>query len=278
MRGRWSRCCSSADAAPVRGSQRGGLARACAARPRLSARPSSSPRVARSRPRSATLTGMVSGPGVGPARERRAEGSAGSRGAGERERGEHPSSWVYWGGRRVQRGAADAAAQPARLRCRAGRPGRRRSGRDRPVPASRRRVVTTHSLVYPRGRRRGDRRGRVTASRTTHAGCWWRGPGPGASARSSSSTRRAGPDGRPACDHLPRRPGRFLARRAAGPRRAGGAVEALFCDLNDDGRADLIVANAAENSVWRDPGSYVYLNGPHGLPNEPDCACPRPGP
>ena len=44
-----------------------------------------------------------------------------------------------------------------------------------------------------------------------------------------------------------------------------GAVDALYCDLNDDGYADLIVANAAENSVWRDPGSYVYLNGPHGL-------------
>jgi hypothetical protein len=53
-----------------------------------------------------------------------------------------------------------------------------------------------------------------------------------------------------------------------------GAVEALFCDLNDDGRADLIVANAAENSVWRDPGSYVYLNGPDGLPAQPDWRLP----
>ena len=53
-----------------------------------------------------------------------------------------------------------------------------------------------------------------------------------------------------------------------------GAVDALYCDLNDDGYADLVMANAAENSVWRDPGSYVYLNGPHGLPKEPDWRLP----
>jgi hypothetical protein len=53
-----------------------------------------------------------------------------------------------------------------------------------------------------------------------------------------------------------------------------GAVEALYCDLDDDGRADLIVANAAENSVWRDPGSYVYLNRPNGLPAQPDWRLP----
>jgi FG-GAP-like repeat len=56
--------------------------------------------------------------------------------------------------------------------------------------------------------------------------------------------------------------------------RAWGAVDALYCDLNDDGYADLIVANASENSVWRDPGSYVYLNGPNGLAAQPDWRLP----
>jgi hypothetical protein len=62
------------------------------------------------------------------------------------------------------------------------------------------------------------------------------------------------------------------ARRLTRP--GWGAVDALYCDLNDDGHADLIVANAAENSVWRDPGSYVYLNGPRGLPEKPDWILP----
>ena len=48
-----------------------------------------------------------------------------------------------------------------------------------------------------------------------------------------------------------------------------GAVEAICCDANDDGFPDLILANASENSVRRDPGSYVLLNGPDGFPDEP---------
>ena len=68
-------------------------------------------------------------------------------------------------------------------------------------------------------------------------------------------------------------PDGFSAERRWTP-SGWGAVEALFCDLNDDGRADLIVANAAENSVWHDPGSYVYLNGPDGLPAQPDWRLP----
>ena len=48
-----------------------------------------------------------------------------------------------------------------------------------------------------------------------------------------------------------------------------GAVEAVCCDLNDDGRADLIVANCSENSVHRDPGSYIYYQGPEGFGSEP---------
>lgn len=53
-----------------------------------------------------------------------------------------------------------------------------------------------------------------------------------------------------------------------------GAVEAVCCDVNDDGYADLVLANAAENAVDRDPGSYVILNGPDGFANEPSWRLP----
>jgi len=55
---------------------------------------------------------------------------------------------------------------------------------------------------------------------------------------------------------------------------AWGAVEALYCDFNDDGRPDLVIANASENSVARDPGSYLYLNGPDGFPPAPSLILP----
>ncbi len=45
-------------------------------------------------------------------------------------------------------------------------------------------------------------------------------------------------------------------RRLQAP--AWGAVEALCCDVDDDGRPELILANAAENSIRRDPGSYIW--------------------
>ena len=53
-----------------------------------------------------------------------------------------------------------------------------------------------------------------------------------------------------------------------------GAVEALRCDLNDDGMPDLILANASENSVRQDPGSYVYYNGEGRFGSEPDVRLP----
>jgi len=53
-----------------------------------------------------------------------------------------------------------------------------------------------------------------------------------------------------------------------------GAVEALCCDIDDDGRADLILANASENSPHRDPGSYVLRNGPNGFDTEPTWKLP----
>jgi len=55
---------------------------------------------------------------------------------------------------------------------------------------------------------------------------------------------------------------------------AWGAVEALCCDIDDDGRVDLVLANASENSVDRDPGSFVFLSGPDGLPYEPNLKLP----
>ena len=55
---------------------------------------------------------------------------------------------------------------------------------------------------------------------------------------------------------------------------AWGAVEALMCDLNDSGRVDLVLANASENSVNRDPGSFVFWGRPEGLPYEPSLKLP----
>lgn len=53
-----------------------------------------------------------------------------------------------------------------------------------------------------------------------------------------------------------------------------GAVESLRPDLNDDGLPDVVLANCSENSVSRDPGSYVFFNTPRGLPHEPDLRLP----
>lgn len=55
---------------------------------------------------------------------------------------------------------------------------------------------------------------------------------------------------------------------------AWGAVEAVGCDINDDGLADLVLANASENSVSRDPGSYVLLNQGHGFLEQPTWKLP----
>ncbi|MAG36314.1 MAG: hypothetical protein CL878_08730 [Dehalococcoidia bacterium] len=53
-----------------------------------------------------------------------------------------------------------------------------------------------------------------------------------------------------------------------------GAVEAACCDLNDDGRVDLVLANCAENAVSRDPGSYVLYGGSEGFGDEPSLRLP----
>jgi hypothetical protein len=53
-----------------------------------------------------------------------------------------------------------------------------------------------------------------------------------------------------------------------------GAVESLRPDLNDDGLPDVVLANCSENSVSLDPGSYVFLNTPQGLPHDPTWRLP----
>ena len=56
---------------------------------------------------------------------------------------------------------------------------------------------------------------------------------------------------------------------------AWGAVEALSCDLDDSGSVDLVLANASENSVNRDPGSFVFWSGEDGkLPYQPSLKLP----
>lgn len=43
------------------------------------------------------------------------------------------------------------------------------------------------------------------------------------------------------------------------------APDAQCCDFNDDGYADLFIANCAENAVALDPGSFLYWGGPDGF-------------
>ena len=56
--------------------------------------------------------------------------------------------------------------------------------------------------------------------------------------------------------------------------RGLGAVEAICCDLNDDGLVDIVLANSAHNCETRDPGSFVYLAGADGFPKEPSTVLP----
>jgi len=53
-----------------------------------------------------------------------------------------------------------------------------------------------------------------------------------------------------------------------------GAVSALCCDVDDDGRVDLVLVNSSHNSPSRDPGSYIYLNGEAGFPPQPSAILP----
>ena len=55
---------------------------------------------------------------------------------------------------------------------------------------------------------------------------------------------------------------------------ACGSVDALAIDVNDDGLADLVIANAAENDIRHDVGSFVYLNSLNGFGGEPAQSLP----
>ena len=68
-------------------------------------------------------------------------------------------------------------------------------------------------------------------------------------------------------------PDGFLAdRRVDLPARS--AVAAIGADINDDGRADLIIANCSEENTALDPGSFVYLAGNGGFPDRPSMKIP----
>ena len=52
------------------------------------------------------------------------------------------------------------------------------------------------------------------------------------------------------------------------------AVDALYCDVNDDGYADIVLANSFANTIDHQPGSYILLNGPEGFPDKPSMTLP----
>ena len=52
------------------------------------------------------------------------------------------------------------------------------------------------------------------------------------------------------------------------------AVDSICCDINDDGYVDLVLVNSSLSTLEHDSGSYVFLNGPNGLPREPSIVVP----
>jgi len=52
-----------------------------------------------------------------------------------------------------------------------------------------------------------------------------------------------------------------------------GSVDAICCDINDDGRPDIVLANAVE-SAWEKSDIYVLLNTPDGVPDSPSLRLP----
>lgn len=53
-----------------------------------------------------------------------------------------------------------------------------------------------------------------------------------------------------------------------------GSTVGVMADFNDDGVCDVALANTAENSIDRDPGSYVYLQSLDGFPASPTQVLP----
>lgn len=53
-----------------------------------------------------------------------------------------------------------------------------------------------------------------------------------------------------------------------------GCVASLGCDVNDDGRPDLLLVNCAENAMHLDPGSYLFIGKESGFVPEPDFRLP----
>jgi hypothetical protein len=53
-----------------------------------------------------------------------------------------------------------------------------------------------------------------------------------------------------------------------------GAAAAVACDVNDDGHADLVVVNCAENALELDEGSYLFYGSEKGFPAKPSMMIP----
>jgi hypothetical protein len=51
-------------------------------------------------------------------------------------------------------------------------------------------------------------------------------------------------------------------------------VDAIAVDLDDDGVAEVVTANCAEDAVHLDPGSFLFRRGPEGYGYEPDAVFP----
>jgi len=54
-----------------------------------------------------------------------------------------------------------------------------------------------------------------------------------------------------------------------------GSVDAICCDVNDDGKTDIVLANCWEG-YWERSEIYTLLNGSAGIPNEPSHCVPYP--
>lgn len=58
------------------------------------------------------------------------------------------------------------------------------------------------------------------------------------------------------------------------PLQGRDAVDAVCCDVDDDGEPEIITANCSENAVELDPGSFLFRRGPCGHGYGPDLVFP----
>lgn len=58
------------------------------------------------------------------------------------------------------------------------------------------------------------------------------------------------------------------------PLQGRDAVDAVCCDVDDDGVPEIITANCSENAIELDPGSFLFRRGPEGHGYAPDLVFP----